>query len=513
MKLEDERLLSKEDIFNIIFKSQPVEIQEKVIDKVRKNYEFLKKFSKDKIIYGINTGLGPMSKYKVNDGNQKGLQLNLIRSHCSGAGEPLQDVYAKSVMLVRLNTLLQGYSGIHPEAIFLLRDFINLGIIPYIPEKGSVGASGDLVQLAHLALNLIGEGEVKFEGHFQPTANVLKKLNLKPISIHLREGLGIINGTSCMTGIGILNLLHAENLLNWSIFCSSLINEIVQSFDDHFSFDLNQTKLHNGQRRVAEKMRRILSDSALIRKREDYFFNGRINDDIFGDKVQEYYSLRCVPQILGPVYDTLENTSQVLINEINSVSDNPVIREDNNYVYHGGNFHGDYVSLEMDKLKIAITKLSMLSERQLNFLMNDKLNGILPPFVNLGILGFNLGMQGMQFTATSATAENQSLANPVYVHSIPNNNDNQDIVSMGTNAALIAKKVIDNAFVVLSIEIIALLQAVEFLKVKDKLAEKTKNLYLKLREIVPKFVEDTVKHKDIHNIKLYMQKNFLNFDS
>jgi histidine ammonia-lyase len=229
--------------------------------------------------------------------------------------------------------------------------------------------------------------------------------------------------------------------------------------------------------------------------------------EVFKHKVQEYYSLRCVPQVLGPVMDTIMYASHVLMNEVNSASDNPIIDEENHNVYHGGNFHGDYVALEMDKLKIAITKLSMLAERQINYLMNDKLNEKLPPFVNLGKLGLNLGMQGVQFTAVSTVAENQTLSFPMYLHSITNNNDNQDIVSMGTNCALLAKKVIDNSYQVLAIEMISILQAIDFLKMREKMSSYTRKKYDDLRKIVPAFAEDTTKYKEIQNIANYIMEN------
>ncbi len=225
------------------------------------------------------------------------------------------------------------------------------------------------------------------------------------------------------------------------------------------------------------------------------------------DKVQEYYSLRCVPQILGPIYETLKNVEKVLLNEINSVNDNPIIDGENIDVFHGGNFHGDYVSLEMDKLKIVTTKLSMLVERQLNYLYNDKQNEKFPPFVNLGTLGLNLGMQAAQFTATSTTAENQMLSNPMYVHSIPNNNDNQDIVSMGTNAALITKKVIENTYEILAIELISILQAIDYMNFKDKLSDTSKKIYTEMRNIVPEFSDDAPIYPYIENIKQYLIEN------
>jgi len=259
---------------------------------------------------------------------------------------------------------------------------INNDVIPYIPEHGSVGASGDLVQLAHLALILIGEGEVHYKGQCLPTAEVFKTLGLKPVKVHIREGLSLINGTSVMTGIGLINLIHAQNLLNWSVLASAMIIEIVESYDDHFSEELNRVKRHPGQRQIAKMMRNILHDSQLVRRRADHLYNGKTQKvEVFKNKVQEYYSLRCVPQILGPVLDTINYSKQVTLDEINSINDNPIIDNESENVFHGGNFHGDYVSLEMDKLKIVVSRLSMLAERQLNYLLNDKLNGILPPFV------------------------------------------------------------------------------------------------------------------------------------
>jgi histidine ammonia-lyase len=249
-----------------------------------------------------------------------------------------------------------------------------------------------------------------------------------------------------------------------------------------------------------------LSDSALIRKREDHLYSGNNNEDVFKEKVQEYYSLRCVPQILGPVLDTINYTSQVLENEINSANDNPIVDVKNKHVYHGGNFHGDYISLEMDKLKIVIAKLTMLSERQLNYLLNSKLNEILPPFVNLGVLGFNFGMQGVQFTATSTTAESQMLSNPMYVHSIPNNNDNQDIVSMGTNAAVITSKVIENAFEVLAIELITIVQAIDALHFKNEISSVTRKMYDDIRAIVPEFKEDQIMYPIVQKVKEYLMQ-------
>lgn len=499
--------LSLKDFNNIVYNKIPVLLSEEGLKKVEDSHEFLTQFAKDKIIYGINTGFGPMAQYKIQDTDQIQLQYNLIRSHAMGCGELMPAVCVRALMVARLNTVMLGYSGVHNSVVRLLTEFLNFDIIPHIYEHGGVGASGDLVQLAHLGLNLIGEGEVDYNGVTRSTADVMKELNLQPIEIKGREGLSIINGTSAMSGIGITNILQAKNLLNWSLLASSTIIQLVKSYDDHFSFELNNSKRHKGQRKIAGAMRKIMESSQLIRRRNEHLYDKKIEEEVFKDKVQEYYSLRCIPQILGPVLDTIKNTEKVIIAEVNSASDNPIIDVQKQNVYHGGNFHGDYVALEMDKLKIAVTKVSMLAERQLNFLLNDKLNNILPPFVNMGKLGFNFGLQGAQFTATSTVAENQTLSNPMYIHSIPNNNDNQDIVSMGTNAALMTRRVLDNAYQVLAIEWMAILQAIDILGVEDKLSDISKEAYCNLRKITTKVVMDTPRYKEISTLKSYLLMN------
>jgi histidine ammonia-lyase len=505
-----ERFISTEDFQMILFEEEKIVITESANDKIVKNFEFLQSFHQNKVIYGINTGLGPMAQYRIDDADRINLQYNAIRSHAAGCGESVDPLYIRSALIVLLNNFLHGNSGIHPEVAALILEFINKGITPVVPEHGGVGASGDLVQLAHIALALIGEGTVVFHGNILPSADVLAENGLKPVTVHVREGLSLINGTCFMTGIGIVNIINARNLMSWALLACAMINEIVSSFDDSFSKELNQVKLHSGQNAIAETIRKILIDSELIRKREDHFYNGNHNDkNILTNKVQEYYSIRCVPQILGPILDTLNYSEKVLLNEANSSCDNPVIDDVHQNIYHGGNFHGDYVSFEMDKLKIAITKLSLLLDRQINYLMNNKLNNILPPFVNLGKLGVNFGMQGAQFTATSTVAENQSLSYPNYLHTIPNNNDNQDIVSMGTNSGLLAKRVIDNTFQVLTIELLSIVQAIDYLKISDRLSSQTGNVYSEIRNIVPRFEDDAIKYLEIKKIKDYIYTRFI----
>lgn len=494
------------DFSSIIFNNEKIELDDLLVDRVNKSFNFLQSFSKNKVIYGVNTGFGPMAQYRIQPKDQLQLQYNLIRSHASGTGNALSPVHVKAAILARLNTLALGKSGINNSVINLMKELINRDITPLIFAHGGVGASGDLVQLAHLALILIGEGEVFYKGERKATKEVFEMEGLQPIDVKIREGLALMNGTSVMTGIGIVNVLLADKLIEWSLQASCMINEIVQAYDDHLSTELNNAKLHNGQQIIAKKMRDHLQNSQLIRNRQEHLYSGENTEEVFKEKVQEYYSIRCVPQILGPIYDTVLNVREVLEKEINSANDNPIIDTETQQVYHGGNFHGDYVSLEMDKLKLVVTKVSMLAERQLNYLLNAKINEILPPFVNLGKLGFNFGMQGVQFTATSTTAENQALSTSMYIHSIPNNNDNQDIVSMGTNAAVICGNVIENTFQVLAIELITLVQAIDALQIQDKLSSASQKSYQKIREIVPVFSQDQVMYPFVEQVKEFLKK-------
>lgn len=508
MKSIGGRLLTLSDFNEIVFKNEEITLDEAALQKVEESYQFLKRFSGNKLIYGINTGFGPMAQYKINDENVRQLQYNLIRSHASGGGKLMSPLLVKSLMLARLSSLMLGFSGVHTDTVHLLKDLINKDVAPCIFEHGGVGASGDLVQLAHLALVLIGEGEVIYKNELRPTTEVFEQLGIKPLNVFIREGLAILNGTSAMTGIGMVNLEQAKKLLEWSVVLSAMTNEVVEAYEDHFSHELNVVKKHPGQNEIATRMRNVLQGSHMIRNRSEHLYDPeKTNKEIFTDKVQEYYSLRCITQVLGPVLETIEHAERVVVNEVNSVNDNPVIDVANENVFHGGNFHGDYVSLEMDKLKIAITRLSMLSERQLNYLLNSKLNEKFPPFINLGVLGLNFGMQGMQFPATSTVAENQTLSFPMYVHSIPNNNDNQDIVSMGTNSALITKKVVENSFEVLAIQAITLLQAVDYLECSNRLAPFTSGVYQALRGIFPKFIGDQASYKLQRQIKEFLAEN------
>lgn len=500
--------LTLEHLHDCLYQGAQLEIPADEMQEIGRCYRFLEDFSQEKVIYGINTGFGPMAQWRVDDRYLEDLQYNIIRSHSTGAGRPLDDEYVKAAMIARLGSFVQCRSGVHPEIVNLLKEFINRDIIPFIPEHGSVGASGDLVQLAHIALCLIGEGKVHYKGEWREAAEVLSENGLQPLSIHVREGLSATNGTSVMTGISAVNQLHAENLLRWAVLTSVWMNEIAESYDDSFSIPLNECRRHYGQQAIAEEMREIAATSKCMKKREHALYdNGHKDVKVFHDKVQAYYSLRCTPQILGPVKETLDNARRIIEEELNSACDNPIIDPTTENVYHGGNFHGDYISLEEDKVKIALVRLTMTAERQLNYLFHDRINNILPPFLNMGTLGLNYGMQACQFTATSTTAESQTLAMPNYVHSIPNNNDNQDIVSMGTNSALLCKHVVENAYQVMAILTMALAQATDCLDMRDRLSAETGRTYDEIRKLTPTIVDDTPFYEDIEAVINYLKSH------
>lgn len=468
-----------------------ISMSNKMLKRVVISKKYLDSVSSKEIIYGVNTGFGPMARTYIRPSKQQELQYNLVRSHAVGQGVPLDRRFVQVMMLIRLHTLAQGFSGVSPGVLYGLKDFIEKNIVPVVFEHGSVGASGDLVQLAHIALALIGEGEVFMEGMRMKTSVALKKHKLKPIKLTGRDGLALINGTSAMTAISAINIIEGEQLAALATTSSAFLLEIIGANSESIHPLISRMRPHKGQFKTAKLLGTLLKGSRLIKDRTHHTLSDIGGEDTspLEEVVQEIYSLRCVPQIIGPVVDTLAFAKEIIETEVNSVTDNPTISSKHG-VLHSGNFHGDYVALEMDKLKIAVTKLSLLLERQINFLCNPRLNGILPPFVTTGTPGLDLGLQGLQFVATSNAAENQTLSMPMSIHSIPTNNDNQDIVSMGTNAALMTNTVIENTYQIQAILCAAILQAVDYLGIKRKLGKGTRHAYEMTRQIFPFFKKD-----------------------
>jgi histidine ammonia-lyase len=498
--------LNSKVLYKLSTSDTKIGITDEAAEKVSKSFEFLNSVYSNINLYGINTGFGPMAQVRIHDDKLLELQYNLVRSHASGFPNYLDNFSCKAVFVARLNSLIRGHSSVSPNLINHMVNMYNNEMIPCIPVHGGVGASGDLIQLAHLALAVIGEGTVYFKGQMKDATDAYSATGLQPSNLVLREGLALINGTSAMTGVAALNIVNATTALEWILIFSVMINEVMEAFDDHLSAKLNATKKHSGQIEIARLARELLKGSKLIRVRNNHWDKEK-SDNFFKEKVQEYYSLRCTPQILGPVYDTLSNAANVIDSELNSTSDNPIIDFETENVFHGGNFHGDYISLEMDKLKLVLTRMSMLSERQLNYLLNNRLNGKLPSFINLQTLGLNFGLQGLQFTATSTTAENQTLSTSSYIHSISSNNDNQDIVSMGFNSACLTARIIENTFEVISIQAAAVLQAVDALALKSHLSDYNRSVYDELRIIFPIITNDRSTSHELELLKDHLKKN------
>ena len=432
--------------------------------------------------YGVGTGFGPMVRVDIPPSEVETLQYNLVRSHAVGLGRPYSPRLSRAVVLARLQNLTRGRSAVRGELAARAAELLNADIGPYIPRKGGVGASGDLVQLAHLGLLLIGEGRCWRRGEETDAAAAMTQAGLEPIRLQFRDGLSLVNGTSAMTAQGALAVLGLRRLLDLTLAMAALMAEIAGLDPAAYSLGLNEAKLHPGQREAAARLRKRLEGGSRL---------GAAHEGE-GRPMQEHYSIRCVPQIAGPMLETLGFVEGIVVGELNSVNDNPVFDPKTGRALHGGNFHGEYVAFAMDALKISTVKCSMVLERQLNFLLNDAVNCILPPFVNLGRIGIELGLQGAQFTATSSAAENQTLAFPMSVHSISCNKDNQDIVSMGSNAAWLALQTLDNAFDIAAIHAVALSQAVEALGILDRLAPASRSLVLDWRQIAPVFRKDSL---------------------
>ncbi len=431
--------------------------------------------------YGVGTGFGPMVRVDIPPEEVETLQYNLVRSHAMGLGRPYSPRLSRGVLLTRLQNATRNRSAVRGELAALAAGLLNAGVAPWIPRKGGVGASGDLVQLAHLGMLLIGEGRCWARDRETEAAGALAAADLQPLKLRFRDGLSIVNGTSAMTALGLSAVSAMHRLVDVILAQTALMAEITGMDPAAYSDGINQAKQHAGQREVAERLRRRLDGGSRL---------GAAHAQ--GRPMQEHYSIRCAPQIVGPMVETLAFAERIAVEELNSVNDNPVFDPETGQALHGGNFHGEYVAVAMDALKISVVKASMLLERQLNFLLNDSINGILPPFVNLGRVGIELGMQGAQFTATSTAAENQTLAFPMSVHSISCNKDNQDIVSMGANAAWLTLQTLDNALDVAAIHAVSLSQAVEALGIFGELSPASRGQVEAWRAIVPVFRKDTL---------------------
>jgi len=434
-------------------------------------------------IYGISTGFGEFSRVHLSYDQNIQLQLNLIRSHASGTGKPFDEKTVRAIMLLRLNALCVGYSGINPDIADLLVSFLNLGVTPIIPEQGSLGASGDLANLAHMSLVLVGEGRATVDGIEMDGREALARRNLIPVRLCGKDGLALINGTAVMLGVGTLAYLEAEDVFYAANGAAALSFEALHGFKGAYDRRIHELRRKQGQIEVASMMRGLLEGS-------DYT-DSRLND------VQDAYTLRCVPQVHGASLDAMRYVREVLQSEANAVTDNPLVFSETGEVMSGGNFHGQPLALAFDFLSIAVAELANISERRTERLVNPQLSGLPAFLVKNG--GVQSGFMIAQYVAASLVSENKVLAHPASVDSIPSSANKEDHVSMGAFAARKVGTIVANTRRVIAIELMCAAQAID-LQERRQLGKGTRRLYELVRRTIPFLSEDRPLSSDIEMI-------------
>lgn len=485
------KTLTLDEVERVVWKQEHVTLSKEAITEVQANRNTVERLITQKgTMYGINTGFGKFSDVVIADTDLEELQLNLIHSHACGVGEPFSEVISRAMLLLRANALIQGYSGIRPQLVNQLIEFVNARIHPVIPQQGSLGASGDLAPLAHQALALMGEGEVFYDGKRQPTMEVLTETGLTPLTLKAKEGLALINGTQAMTAVGVVTYVEMEKLLYQSEVTAAMTLEGLQGIMDAFDPDVHRIRGHQEQCDVARRISHILQYSQLTTKQ------GEI-------RVQDAYSLRCIPQVLGACWQAVLYAKEKLETEINAVTDNPLIFSDENKVISAGNFHGQPIAFAMDFIKLGIAETANISERRIERLVNPQLND-LPAFLSPNP-GLESGAMIMQYSAASLVSENKTLAHPASVDSIPSSANQEDHVSMGTIAARHALEMLTNTRRVVAIELICAMQAVEY-RGPEYMAKATRHFYQQARGIVPSITKDRIFSADIENLSKWLKE-------
>ncbi len=489
----DGHSLTTDQVVKIARGYERVEITSQALQKVREGRKSVERILKSgKTIYGLNTGFGRLSDVRIKSDQLDELQLNLIRSHAVGTGRSLSVDEVRAVMAVRLNTLLRGNSGIRPDVAQQLQRFLNKGIHPDIPRYGSLGASGDLAPSAHLALALVGEGYVIDEsGRKLPTKSILRRKKVSPIKLKAKEGLAIINGTQVMTGLGCLLLNDSNSLLFNLDVAAAMTLEALRGSQASFESRIHQLRPLHGQAHVASRILRLIRDSSLI---------GTSN------RIQDPYSLRCVPQVHGAFLDALQYLNQVLEVELNSVTDNPIIFPETDDVVSSGNFHGQPISLALDLLGVALASASVISERRINKLLSS-FNPELPLFLAKES-GLNSGLMVLQYTAASLVAENRILARPSSVDSADVSGGQEDHASMGVTSALKARKIWRNTTKVIALELMCAAQAIDLLQ-NGKLGQGTSIAYSLIRKYTQTVEKDRSLSDDLERVARALENDEL----
>src|SRR5271165_5927053 len=494
--------LTLDDVRSVVLDRRPVMLAPEArlsVDRARAVVEDL--VENNQAGYAVTTGVGQLSDVRIPHDDIRQLQINLLRSHAVGVGEPLSEEVSRAMILLRANSLAKGCSGVRCVVIDTLCDLLNRGVHPVIPSQGSVGASGDLAPLSHLGLVLIGEGEARFNGKRIGGAEALKQAGIKPLVLEAKETISLINGTQAMLAVGLLATMQASILADTADVIGALSLDALRGTDVAFDERIHQARPHPGQLRTAANLRKMLEGSSLRDSHRDC------------DRVQDAYSLRCMPQVHGAVRDTLTHCREVFEIEMNSAVDNPLVFPEEKRVgapkrpmgaqvpgviISGGNFHGQPLAFALDFLAIALTGLAGISERRVERLVNPTLNEGLPAFLAPGA-GINSGFMMPQVTAAALVSENKVLAHPASVDSITTSGNKEDFVSMGMTAANKLKKVVENTRNVLAIEALAAAQALDF-RAPLKTSKRGEAAHAAIRSASPPFTEDRIFTPDIERV-------------
>lgn len=474
--------LTVEELIAVARKGAKVQLSEEAIAAIDRSRQVVEKCVEEKrVVYGLTTGFGKFSDVTISDQDTLLLQENLIMSHACGVGEPLPDEVVRAMMLLRINALAIGYSGIRVSTVQTLVEMLNKDVIPVIPSKGSLGASGDLVPLAHMSLVLLGMGEAKYRGELMSGEQAMKLAGITPVKLTSKEGLALINGTPAMCAVGALALADAEMLMKSADVIAAMSMEAECGIADAMDERLHRVRRQPGQMAVAENMRRLFEGSRYISRQGEL-------------RVQDAYSFRCIPQIHGASRDAIAYVRNIIDNELNAVTDNPLIFSDTEEALSGGNFHGQYLAISLDVLGIALAELANVSERRIERLVNPALSGLPAFLIKNG--GLNSGMMIAQYTAASLVSENKVLAHPASADSIPSSANQEDHVSMGMTAARKAREILNNVTEVLAIEAMCAAQAVEF-QGQEGLSPAGKAVYRLIRRQVPPLERDRILYVDM----------------
>ncbi len=468
-----------------------LQIEDAALEKMHKSREVVMNIvKKGKPVYGINTGFGALASKQIAVEDLEQLQYNLIRSHCTGVGRPFNREITRAIMLARANCLIQGFSGVTPETIALILDFINHDINPVIPEKGSVGASGDLAPLSHIALALIGEGEVEYQGKVVRSDFAIHQIGKVPAKLGPKDGLALINGTSVMLALGTLALVEAKKIMKLADIIACVTLDAVRGTAAAFDERISILKPQPGQLDVSRNLLKIIKGSEIVVSHKD------------DGKVQDPYSLRCIPQVHGACRQTLRHAEEVLNIELNSVTDNPLVFIDTGDVISGGNFHGEALALMMDYLAMGLSEICNIAERRVEKMMNPHFSD-LPAFLTKNS-GLNSGLMIAHVTMAALASENKYLCHPASVDSIPTSTDKEDHVSMGVTSGRKLHEVLNNVQHGLAIELLCNTQGLEFLR-PLKSSEAVEKVLTLVRKHVAPIEDDRVFHKDIENLTKLIQ--------